>query len=93
MRSDTTTRARYGAIGVALAAAVMFTALVAHPYLERLPDASGVAEAIEGQTTRWGIVHLLTSVGSGLIALAFLAIRARLRDAARIGSAYGRCRW
>lgn len=80
-RSLKARRARYGAIGVAFAPAVMFAALVTHPYLGRLPDAAGVAGAIEGQTMRWGIVHLLTSVGSALIAVAFLAIRAHLRDA------------
>lgn len=81
MTAHNTTRTRYGAVGVALAPAVMLAALVSHPYLARLPDAAGVAEAIEGQTIRWGIVHLLTSVGSTLIVLAFLAVRAHLRDA------------
>jgi len=59
----------------------MLIALVSHPYLARLPDAAAVAEAVEASTTRWGAVHLLTAVGSALIALAFLAIRAYLRDA------------
>jgi hypothetical protein len=79
MKTLTATRARSGA--VALAPAVMFVALVTHPYLARLPDAAGVAAAVEGQTTRWGVVHLLTSVGSTLVAVAFLALRAHLRDA------------
>lgn len=81
MTMTSTARARYGAVCVALAPVVMFVALVAHPYLMRLPDATGVAEAVEQNTTRWAIVHLLTAVGVALIALAFLAIRARLRDA------------
>ncbi len=79
--TTTTTRGRFGAAAVAVAPAVMFVALVGHPFIARLPDADGVAEAVEQGTTRWGIVHLLTMVGSALIALAFLAIRARLRDA------------
>lgn len=81
MTTTETTRVRFEAIAIALAPAVMFAALVSHPYLVRLPDAAGVAEAVEENTTRWEIVHLLTAVGSALIALAFLAIRARLRDA------------
>lgn len=46
-----------------------------------MPDAPGVAAAIEGQTTRWGIVHLATSLGSALIAVAFIAVREQLRAA------------
>lgn len=76
-----TTRARYGAVGVALAPAVMLVAFVAHPFIARLPDAAAVGSAVGADPTSWGIVHLLTAVGSALVALAFLAIRARLRDA------------
>ncbi|MPZ63451.1 MAG: hypothetical protein GEU93_19635 [Propionibacteriales bacterium] len=81
MTTTHATTARFGAIGVALAPLVMLVALIAHPYLVRLPDAAAVAEAVEANTRLWGWVHLLTAVGSGLVALAFLAIRARLRDA------------
>lgn len=81
MTLTTTTRTRFGAVAVALAPAVMFVALVGHPFIARLPDAAGVANAVEQSTTRWAIIHLLTAVGVGLIALAFLAIRALLRDA------------
>jgi hypothetical protein len=38
MTSTTTTRARYEAVAVALAPAVMLVALVGHPFLARLPD-------------------------------------------------------
>jgi hypothetical protein len=76
-----TTRARYGATSVALAPSVMLVVFVAHPFIARLPDAAAVAGAVESDTTWWGVVHLLTAVGSGLVALAFLAIRARLREA------------
>lgn len=76
-----TTRTRFGAVAVALAPAVTFVALVGHPFIARLPDADGVADAVGQSATRWGIVHLLTAVGAVLTALAFLAIRARLRDA------------
>ncbi|MEJ7704272.1 MAG: hypothetical protein WKF47_11620 [Geodermatophilaceae bacterium] len=66
---------------MALAPSVMLFVFLTHPFIARLPDAAAVADAVEADTTWWGIVHLLTAVGSGLVALAFLAIRARLRDA------------
>ncbi|MGA8852481.1 MAG: hypothetical protein WB508_12280 [Aeromicrobium sp.] len=75
------TRARWGAVAVALAPAVMAFALTAHPFIERLPDAGAVAQAVEGGATWWGAIHLVTAVGAGLIMLAFLAVRAYLRAA------------
>jgi hypothetical protein len=66
---------------VALAPLVLLFALVTHPFIARLPDAHAVAHAVAADATWWGIVHLLTAVGSSLVALAFLAIRAHLRDA------------
>jgi ubiquinone/menaquinone biosynthesis C-methylase UbiE len=76
-----TTKARYGALGVAIAPAVMLFVYLAHPFIVRLPDAAAVAHAVHADTTWWGFVHLLTALGSALVALAFLAIRAFLRDA------------
>lgn len=77
-----TRRSSYEAIIVAVAPAVLFVALVAHPYLAgRLPNNAAVAEAVAADTTRWGLVHLATGVASGLVILAFLAIRNYLRDA------------
>jgi hypothetical protein len=66
---------------VALAPLVLLVALVTHPFIATLPDAPAVAHAVAAHPTWWGIVHLLTAVASSLVALAFLAIRARLRDA------------
>jgi hypothetical protein len=66
---------------VALAPVVLLVALVTHPFIATLPDEHAVAHAVAADATWWGIVHLLTAVASGLVALAFLAIRARLRDA------------
>ena len=60
----------------------LLAALVAHPYISgRLPNDTEVAVAVAGGTTRWGLVHLATSVASGLIILAFLAVRSYLREA------------
>ena len=72
------TRARFGAAIVALAPTVMLAVLFAHPYIATLPDEAAVAEAVAADTTYWGLVHL---VASGLLVLAFLAIRSYLREA------------
>jgi hypothetical protein len=76
-----TTRARFGAAIVALAPAVMLAGLFAHPYIATLPDEAAVAEAVAADTTYWGLVHLTAAVASGLLVLAFLAIRSYLREA------------
>src|SRR5215218_22034 len=76
-----TTRARCGASIVALAPAVMLVGLFAHPYIATLPDEAAVAEMATADTTRWGLVHLTVGVASGLLVLAFLAIRSYLRGA------------
>ena len=76
-----TTRARFGASIVALAPAVMLVGLFAHPYIATLPDEAAVAEAVAADTTYWGLVHLTAAVASGLLVLAFLAIRSYLREA------------
>ncbi|MGH2604101.1 MAG: hypothetical protein ACRDJ9_32535 [Dehalococcoidia bacterium] len=81
---DTTssTRSRSRAAIVAIAPAALLAALVAHPFLlGRLPNDVAVAEAVTGDTTRWGLVHLATGVASGLLIIAFLAIRSHLREA------------
>jgi hypothetical protein len=75
------TRARFGASIVALAPAVMLAGLFAHPYIATLPDEAAIAEAVAADTTWWGLVHLTAGVASGLLVLAFLAIRSYLREA------------
>ena len=76
-----TTRARLGAAIVALAPAVMLAGLFAHPYIATLPDEAAFAEAVAADTTYWGLVHLTAAVASGLLVLAFLALRSYLREA------------
>ena len=75
------TRARFGATIVALAPAMMLAGLFAHPYIATLPDEAAIAEAVPADTTHWGLVHLTAGVASGLLVLAFLAIRSYLREA------------
>ncbi|MPY80683.1 MAG: hypothetical protein GEV04_20010 [Actinophytocola sp.] len=77
----TKTRARYGAVAVATAPVVMAVAFVAHPFIARMPDADAIATAVDANRAGWIAVHLITVLGIALIALAFVAIRARLRDA------------
>ena len=77
-----TTSERSGAAVVAIAPLVLLVGFVLHPWIGAgLPDQSAVAAAATEHTTRWGIAHLTIAVASGLLALAFLALRARLREA------------
>lgn len=76
-----TTSGGAGPLIVGLAPAVMLLAHVSHPFIRVLPDAEAVAGFVTDNTMLWGAVHLLTNVGAGLMALAFLAVRALLRDA------------
>jgi hypothetical protein len=82
MASIDSGRNQWRTIILVVAPAVLLAALVAHPYLSgRLPNDAEVAEAVAGGTTLWGLVHLAASVASGLIILAFLAVRSYLREA------------
>jgi hypothetical protein len=77
-----TSTSTYQAIIVAVAPAAVACVLLAHPYLPgRLPNDAAVAGAVAADPTRWGAVHLATGVASGLMILAFLAVRSCLRDA------------
>jgi hypothetical protein len=77
-----TTRSSLRTGVVVIAPVILLAVLSYHPYLEgRLPNAGAVAEAVESDPARWGAVHLATGVASGVLALAFLAVRAHLREA------------
>lgn len=80
MAHDQTTHGRAGAAAVAIAPLLLLLAFALHPHIGfGFPDQDVVGAAAAEQTTRWGVAHLVTGVASGAIALAFLAIRARLR--------------
>lgn len=66
---------------VAIAPVVMMAGFLYHPFIADLTDAHAVATAAGHDTFRWGLAHLLIGIGSGLIALAFLAIRDWLGEA------------
>ena len=72
---------RWRTVALVAAPAALLAALFAHPYLSgRLPNDAEVAAAVAGGSARWGLVHLATSLASGLIILAFLALRSYLRE-------------
>ena len=76
-----TTIARFRAAMVAIAPAVLLAGFVYHPYIADLTDNAAAAAALASDTTRWWCSHLAVGVGSGLMVLAFLAIRSYLREA------------
>jgi hypothetical protein len=66
-----------------LAPAVILAGMLYHPHIGNPFDADFLANlgaAVVADPLRWAVAHLLVAVGSGLIALAFLALRARLRE-------------
>ncbi|MEX2430890.1 MAG: hypothetical protein WD645_03105 [Dehalococcoidia bacterium] len=74
--------ARFRAASLVVASAVLLAGLIYHPHLPGpLPNEAAVAAAAASDTTRWGIAHLTIGIGSGLLAVAFLAIRVLLREA------------
>lgn len=79
--STESTRMRYGAAVLALAPVVMAGSILAHPFIPVMPDSAAIADAVQANTMGWAIVHLASVIGIALTALAFLAIRARLREA------------
>lgn len=76
------TRSASRAVIVAIAPVLLLAAMIWHPYLPgRLPDHGGVAQAVSNDTTRWGLAHLAAAAASGVLILAFIAIRGYLREA------------
>jgi hypothetical protein len=81
MKSDSYAESTRAAI-VAIAPIALLVAMISHPYLPgRLPNHAAVAEAVSEGTTRWALVHLAAAVASGVLVLAFIAIRGYLREA------------
>jgi len=75
------TRARLRSAVVAAAPLVLLVGFVSHPFIGLgPPDAAAVGAAAASETTRWGVSHLIVAVGSGVLLLAFLAIRTSLRE-------------
>lgn len=61
---------------------VLVLAFALHPYLPgRQPNVEALGEAVSADTTRWGVVHLATGLGSALLAVAFVLVATHLADA------------
>jgi cytochrome bd-type quinol oxidase subunit 2 len=80
--STTTRDARLRAAAVAIAPAVILAGFAYHPYVTKGTDEAALAEAAASDSTRWGLSHLAIGVGYALLAVAFIAVRSYLRDAA-----------
>lgn len=80
---STPTRNWFRAAAMVIAPVVLLVAFLYHPFLAgaAAPTPEVVAEAAEADTTRWAMAHLLTIGAFALTALAFQALRGRLRDA------------
>lgn len=77
--TQTSTRGR--AAIVVIGPLLLLGAMLWHPPLPgRLPDSGAVADAAAADLTRWGLSHLAAAVASGMIAVAFIAIRGHLRE-------------
>ncbi|MFD4459757.1 hypothetical protein [Nocardia sp. NPDC058480] len=70
------------AVVVGSAPVLMTAALLWHPPIPgRLPDTAAIADHVAHDPTRWGLAHVAAAVASAVLILAFVAIRARLREA------------
>jgi len=79
MTERTTSRLR--AVITALAPLVLLAAFMWHPYIAgRLPNDSAIADAVADGPTRWGLAHLAAGVASGVVVLAFIAVRGLIRE-------------
>jgi hypothetical protein len=79
-----TTNARFRAAILAIAPAVALLGHGYHPWIGTPADVNffeTLAAAIAADPTRWWVSHLTIAVGSGLLVLAFLALRGHLREA------------
>lgn len=76
------TTSRFDASVVAVAPAALAAALLWHPHIPgRLPNETAIGDAVAAGTTRWGLAHLAAAMATGLVMLAFIAIRSYLRGA------------
>jgi hypothetical protein len=81
-RQVTWSRARRitAAVTVATAPVVLLAGIVYHPHITDLRTKEAVAVALTADVTRWSVAHLVVAVASPLVALAFLAVAAALRQ-------------
>ncbi|WP_046470100.1 hypothetical protein, partial [Allosalinactinospora lopnorensis] len=75
-------RARWQAAVLVITPVALLLSFIYHPYLPGTPpDSAALAAAVAANPTRWGLAHIAVVGVAALVILAFLAIRAYLRDA------------
>jgi hypothetical protein len=74
------TRRTIAAATVATAPVVLLAGIAYHPVIADLSDKEPVAAALVSDEARWSVAHLAAALGSLLVALAFLAVAASLRQ-------------
>lgn len=79
------TKARWGALSLAAAPLIILVSFLTHPHIGTRVGEPGLYEAIAAEVAAdpgvWVFSHLLLAVGSGVLALAFIALRGFLREA------------
>lgn len=82
---DARTRTRWGAAALAVAPVVVLVSFLTHPHIGTRAGEPGIYDAIASEVAAepglWIFSHLLLAVGSGLLALAFIALHGYLREA------------
>lgn len=79
----TSTKALYRAIITIIAPAVLMAAFIYHPHIGEPFEAdflTNLAAAVAADPMRWAVSHLMTAIGSGLLMLAFIAVRNYMRE-------------
>jgi hypothetical protein len=73
---------RWAAAAVAIAPTVLLVSFLLHPQIGLgPPHEEAIATAVQAEPTRWGVAHIAVAIASGLMVLAFLALRRHLREA------------
>lgn len=84
---------RFRAVITALAPLVLLAAFMWHPHIAgRLPNDSAVADAVAEGPTRWGLAYFAAAIASGVVVLAFIAIRGFIRERVTTRGALLGCR-
>lgn len=72
---------RTGLAVLFIAPIVFLAGALAHPFVRTYLDTSVVADAVASAPNRWAVAHVALALGIGLMLLAVLVIRRRLREA------------
>lgn len=70
---------RIGAIAVVAGPLTLLGAILWHPFIPDLTNNADVVQHLQANTGRWFGAHLLVALGSAVLLLGFLAVRAHVR--------------